>query len=338
MPVSERPGIYSSYEVNTDLSSASGGMTVGIAADAGSVTKCAVVTSYADAVKAFGSSCSMTALIKAALANGAAAVSAYPVTDGGYAAAFAALVKDDSVNIILCNECSADARTALKQALDNASEQHKYKLGVCELGGTAAELAAAAKQLNCERMVLCGNTRADGKAGEIAAAFAGLIASGSSPTRSFNAAVIEGIGSLEHEFSDSDTDLLIRSGVTPIESEAGEISVVRAVTTRTSTNGSADSSWRDIGVILTVNNVLPDVRNALRRRFMQSKNNAQTRSAIRTQVIVELEKKKKLGIIAGYSDVAAAADSSDPELCRVSFGFSVARGLNTIELVVGVNV
>lgn len=338
MPVSLRPGIYSSYEVSTDLSAEAVGLRIGIAAAAPSAGECVLISSLKDAQLHFGSSSSMTKLIKSALLNGAAEILACPVTDAEYAAAFKRLVEDDGVDIILCDDAGESSRSALKTALENASEQHRYKLGILELGGTANELAQAAQALNCERMLICANTQKDGAPGAVAAALAGKLAASSDPTRSFNGAVLEGIGELDYAFTDAQTELLIRSGLTPIESEAGEISVVRAVTTRTSSAGAYDSSWRDIGVILCVNNVLPAVRNALLRRFAQSKNNAQTRSAIRTQVMIELENWKKRGIIAGYGKVKAEADKDDPELCRVSFEFSVSRGLNTIELIADVKV
>ena len=43
--------------------------------------------------------------------------------------------------------------------------------------------------------------------------------------------------------------------------------------------------------VLIVDDVIPAVRQALRSKFARAKNTAQSRSAIRSQVIVELEKK-----------------------------------------------
>ena len=47
---------------------------------------------------------------------------------------------------------------------------------------------------------------------------------------------------------------------------------------------------------------------------------------------LELEKKLAAEIIDGYGDVAVTADDDDPTVCRVSFQFAVAHGLNQIYL------
>lgn len=338
MAVSQRPGIYSSYEVNTDLIAEKKGLRIGIAAKAQTAASPALCTSVKDAQKLFGASSSMTKLIAAAFLNGAPEILAYPVSDGDYKSAFAALTDDADVSLIICDSSSASSRLALKAVLCAAPEQKKYKLGICELPGTVQELAQAAKELDCERMVICANAQKDGACGLVSAAFAGLVAADTGSVHSYNSAQLLGISGLECSFTESETSLLISSGLTPIESESGEISVVRAVTTRTSSDGSPDSSWRDICVILAVNELMPSIRSALRRLFLRSKNDAQTRAAIRTQVLLELEKQKKRGLISGYGRVRVEADDADPGLCTVSFEFSVARGLNVIELVANVNV
>jgi hypothetical protein len=66
--------------------------------------------------------------------------------------------------------------------------------------------------------------------------------------------------------------------------------------------------------------------------FSRTKNTAQTRGAIRTQVVIELEKKLTAEIIDGYDNVAVAQNSDDPTVCDVSFEFTVAHGLNQIRL------
>ena len=62
------------------------------------------------------------------------------------------------------------------------------------------------------------------------------------------------------------------------------------------------------------------------------KNNIQTRGAIRTRVVIELENYLAREIIDSYGDVTAEASSDDPGICVVSFRFAVTHGLNIIEL------
>ena len=58
----------------------------------------------------------------------------------------------------------------------------------------------------------------------------------------------------------------------------------------------------------------------------------QTRGAIRSQVIVELENKLRAEIIDSYGEVTASVYEEDPTVCLVEFSFAVAHGLNQIYL------
>ena len=87
-----------------------------------------------------------------------------------------------------------------------------------------------------------------------------------------------------------------------------------------------------------MDDIIPAVRSALRSKFSRTKNTARNRSAIRSQVIVELEKKLAAEIIDSYGDVTVTASADDPTVCVVEFGFSVAHGLNQIYLTVHITV
>ena len=49
--------------------------------------------------------------------------------------------------------------------------------------------------------------------------------------------------------------------------------------------------------------VIPTIRSALRTRFARSKNTAQSRGAIRSQVVLELEEMKSREIVDSYGEV-----------------------------------
>ena len=104
------------------------------------------------------------------------------------------------------------------------------------------------------------------------------------------------------------------------------------MTTRTKTGGAADATWRELTTIRIVDDVIPAVRNALRSRFRRAKNTEQSRGAIRSQVVMELENKIRREIITGYSGVTAQADPENPTVCLVEFSFRVTHGLNQIWL------
>ena len=143
---------------------------------------------------------------------------------------------------------------------------------------------------------------------------------------------LRGIPGLALRYGESELDTLLQGGVTPVELAGGVCSVVRGVTTRTTTGGVSDSTWRELTTILVVDDVIPGVRNALRAKFPRAKNTAQTRGAVRSQVILELERKLASEIITGYGEVTVQPLEEAPTVCLVTFSFTVAHGLNQIWL------
>ena len=349
----ERPGVYSSYDASAVISAGRATKIIGVAAKAakGTAGEAVTLTGYAAGVAAFGEDTSaqpgMSTILRLLFANGAATVVAVRVAEAGavkdYQDAFAALGKEN-VQILVCDSAEETVQQALRTAVEDASAARMERIAV--VGGddeTAAELVTHAAALNSERMVLVGPDVLDSSGGVLpgvfgAAALAGVIASGRDPAVPLNGAEIRGLGGLSEAYSDNDIDLLVRGGVTPLESAAGVVSPVRGITTRTTTGGAADTTWRELTTILIVDDVVPAVRRALRSKFSRAKNTAQSRSAIRSQVIVELEKKVAEEIIEDYGEVTVSASEDDPTVCLVEFSFAVAHGLNQIYLTVHITI
>ena len=101
---------------------------------------------------------------------------------------------------------------------------------------------------------------------------------------------------------------------------------------------AAGTTWRELTTILIVDEVIPTIRSALRTRFARSKNTAQSRGAIRSQVVLELEEMKSREIVDSYGEVLVSALKSDPTVCLVEFSFTVAHGLNRIYLTAHITV
>ena len=347
----ERPGVYSVYDASAVVAAGRGNKTVGVAAKAlrGTVGEAVVLTGYTAGVAAFGEETvpGMSAILRLLFANGAATIVAVRVADGGalsdYEAAFETLGKQD-VQIVVCDSADLAVQQALRTAVETASGQRKERIAVVGGDGdTAAELVARAAGLNSERMVLVGPDAMDSKGNALAgvfaaAAVAGVLADGRDPAIPLNGAEVKGLGGLAETYSDNDIDLLVRGGVTPLESVAGVVSPVRGITTRTTTGGAADATWRELTTILIADDVIPALRSSLRSKFARAKNTARSRSAIRSQVIVELEKKVAAEIIDSYGEVTVTASAEDPTVCLVEFGFAVAHGLNQIYLTVHITV
>ena len=346
--VHERPGVYSVYDTSAVVSAGQAPKAVGVAAKAvkGTVNTAVTVTGYAAGAEAFGEGAGMSTLLRLLFLNGASSVTAVRVADTGtladYKAAFAALNKQD-VQVVVCDSADQTVQQALRDSVEAASAARQERIAV--VGGseeTVSDLVSHAAALNSERVVLVGPDTLDSQGTAIpsvfaAAAVAGAVAAGRDPAAPLNGAALRGLGGLAADYSDSEIDLLVRGGVTPLESAAGVISPVRGITTRTTTGGAADTTWRELTTILIADDVIPSIRDALRSKFSRAKNTARNRGAIRSQVIVELEK-KAAEIIGGYGDVTVSASPDDPTVCLVEFGFAVAHGLNQIYLTVHITV
>ncbi|MGN1002555.1 MAG: phage tail sheath C-terminal domain-containing protein [Oscillospiraceae bacterium] len=340
MSNTERPGVYTTYQVSASYAGTAGGGAVGLAASAegGTAGKVAAITSYAGAVSAFGGG-NLCELAKLLLRNGAGVVYAAAVADGDYDTAFAALMGVSDVKFMVCDSQSAEIHAKLQSAIAGGDEAGKYRIGVVESGkSTAAELIALAESLNSERMVLVSHHETEGVPGAVAAAVCGVMAGESDPAVPLNGAALTGLGAIGANFSDGDVTLLVRGGVTPMETVGGGVSVVRGVTTRSRTGGVADATWREVNTVLIIDQVIPSIRDGLRAAFSRSKNTAQTRGAIRTEVMIRLESYVRAEIIDSYDAITVEPDGEDPSVCLVSFGFTVAHGLNKISLAASITV
>jgi len=335
--------------VSTAVASGSGTKVVGLlaASQAGTALEATVITSYDAGAALYGgatASCPMTELLRLLFLNGAAAVVAVPAAVGRAAttaeltAGLAVLAAQETVQLIVCGSDDADVHAAILTAITAADAVREDRIAVLGKNtGAVSALTAAAAALNSERAVLVGPRPLDASGSALsgfylAAAVAGAIAGETDPAIPLGGAAVKGFGGLETRYGEGELDTLIRGGVTAVEAVSGGISVVRGVTTRTTTAGAADTTWRELTTVLIVDDVIPAVRESLRARFARSKNTALTRSAVRSRVIMLLEDKKDREIIEDYSGVTVAADTADPTVCVVDFSFTVAHGLNQIHI------
>lgn len=338
----QRPGVYSAYDASGLVYGSGGGGLVGLtavnsAAEAGSVQ---VVTSYQKAVSLFGSQGEMAALAGLALRNGASAVACTAVADEtDYETGFAALCAREDVAVMICDSTQLEVQQKLREYVQEASASRRERIAVVAGAGDEAveSLIDRAAGLNSERMVLVapgGLEDADVvlSGTRVAACVAGTIAGQTDPAVPLGGAELLGLNGVSTVYHDSDLDRLILGGVTPVEQVGGTVSVVRGVTTRTTTGGEADAAWRDLGTILVIDTVIPALRASLRSKFKRAKNTARGRGAIRAQVVLELEHFLAREIITAYDSVTVTADETDPTRALVEFSFTVAHGLNQIWL------
>ncbi len=348
--VHERPGVYSSYDASMLVRRGTASKVVGVAALAaqGETDQVELVTSYEEGLTVFGTDGEgqgMAEILRLLFLNGVTAVRAVRAADAEhYQDAFDLLSMEEDIQVVVCDSGELTVQQLLRTSLESASAARRERIGVVGSSGEdVSALITRAEGLNSERMVLVGPDVTDQGGKTLsgvfaAAAVAGAIAANSDPAVPLNGTGLQGLGGVSVRYSENDIDLLVRGGVTPLEAVGGVVSPVRGITTRTKTGGVEDTTWRELTTIMIVDDVIPAVRTALRSRFTRTKNTLQTRGAIRSQVIVELENKLAAQIIDGYGEVTVEADSVDPTVCLVEFSFAVAHGLNQIYLTAHITV
>ena len=266
-------------------------------------------------------------------------------TLAAYQAAFALVFQEKQASFCAIGSALETVQTALRSAVEEASQQKGECIGLVGMkGASVTQLCARAELLNSERMVLVGpdvyRTGEEAASGGwmAAAALAGALSDQSDPSMPLNGQVLRGFDGVASVYADTDYDALVGAGVTVCECVGGEVSVIRGLTTRTKTGGSEDLTFRELGTILVVDDVIPSIRAALRRTFTRAKNNAVTRNAIRNRVIIELEDRISREIIDSYDNLTVTPLETDPTVCVVEFEFSVVHGLNRIYLTAHISV
>lgn len=341
MEYHERPGVYSNYEMSAVLASGGGRRTVALAA----VTKGSgllSVTSISQAEKLLAGEQVALNLVRLLLLNGAGTVLVCPVKDDSveaYRQAFQTLMAEKQAGFLVCDCEYEDVQLAMREMLITAAAEGNECIGIVGMASTmVSPMVARAASINSERMVLVAGTAKlswdEATEGSIygAAAVAGLLAGEEDPVLPVHGVALKGLASVSQRFTEAEIDTLVQGGVSQLESTGGTVSMIRSVTTRTTTDGAVDTRWREVSTIRVVDDVIPGVRNALKARFIRKKNNEATRGAIRSQVVVELENRKKREIIADYGEISVEVDEADPTVCVVSFSFAVIHGISRIYL------
>ncbi|MBQ6539821.1 MAG: phage tail sheath protein [Oscillospiraceae bacterium] len=351
----ERSGVFTSYQATNVSYSKKGRGVAGLVAiaETGTANQVYTISSPSEARSVFGAS-NIAKIADILFANGVFEIKAIPVFRFGndndpaaqtYGSAFARIAAIDEVQVIVCDSRLSDVHAAMKTAILGADNRNRYKIGVVESDDSSSDtIITNAQSLNCERMIMVGPGALDvdgtiSSCPLAAAAFAGAMLSESDPAVPMNGAELHGLGGVTYSLTEGLITNMVRAGVSPIECVGGVTSIIRGVTTYTEdSNGDSDPTWHEITTIRIVDDVIPEVRDSLRAMFARSKNTAQTRDAIKTQVVVILEKKVAAEIIDSYGNISVTQDEEDPTTCNVTFDFAVVHGINKIILTADITV
>lgn len=343
----ERPGVYVDYDASSVSARAQGVKTVALVAVSSAAAGVHTLTTAAQAEQCAAVTTAAGKLLQLLYANGAQRVLFSPAsaaTKAAYSAALA-LLDPEQADIFVLDSGELEPQQTLRTWLMARAAQGAGCIGLVGMAQpTAVQLITRAGLLNCERMVLVGpDVRYTGETDWgggclAAAALAGVLAAQTDPALPLNGAVLAGLSAVSCGWTETELDQLVQGGVTPVELAGGQVSVIRGQTTRTKTGGVTDATYRELTMMLVIDEVLGSVRSALAAKFARRKNTAATRSAIRAQVAIELEERVRREIIGSYGDLSVTALASDPTVCLVEFTFSVVHGLSRIYLTAHIQV
>lgn len=343
----QRPGIYSDYQTSGVLYSKKMEKSIAIIAK----SKAEPNTVYSlqklvDAKTVFGEESTMYALYKAVLENGAGSIVAVSVgedTSSAYEAAFRLIAETDGIGVVVCDSTDLAIQQLLAQSIVDASRNKRERIGILAADGHESDLAAWANKFNSERILLVAQRPINSQGEELSgcilsAAMAAIISQYTDPSQSFNGAGFENISKLSKDLSEDEVDEYITNGIIPFEVVAGRVEVIRAVTSRTTTDGLMDKTFKELNTILIIDEIIKAVRETLRENISTAKNNATTRSAISSQVTVKLQEFLEANVIESYAVPNVYKSSDDATVCIVELDFTIAQGINQIHITANINV
>ena len=339
---SKRPGVFSDYTVSSVYRGASSRAAALVCKTEQQRDGVFVVQSSEEVRRSFPKEPVLCACCDILFANGVGTIYLSPVNSGAsdltqaYVESFAQLEEYADIYCVICDSPDTAILSKLKSHVETCSTARLERLGFAGLE-TLDNLSETALAVNSERICLCAPAALIGEPETAsgvytACGYAALCASAQDPAASFHSAPVLGISGLKQKLSEAQIDQCITSGVTPFEMVLGECELIRAVTTRTKTEGTPDLSFQSVNTIMVIDDCLSTIRNALKLRLRGLKNNPVTRQSIQSQVAVELQKKLDAGIIESYGTPNVYASPDDPTICIVELSFSVCHSINQIHI------
>lgn len=335
----QRPGVYSSYEATSGYAAPLSLKYAAVVAKAngGEPGNLYRFENAKDAGEVFAPDTDgvfMRSCIGILFDSGVSEVLAVPVGDS-YENALASLEGAQNIGAVICDATSIPDLTALKERVNASSAALRECIGFCGINDPAAAKQAALA-LNCERISLSCPAVYAGSTGACsavlaAAALAGkILASGDAATNLTGSSFP--LLTLPEYLNEDTIQQLLESGVSVFESVGGVTECIRAMTTRTKTNGIPDRSFTGINTILIIDDVMQNVRQRLKSQLTGGRISGSPLDSIRSQVAVLLAEKQTDGLLEGFEAPRCYPSAADPSVCVVEMSFAVAHVVNQIHV------
>jgi len=173
---------------------------------------------------------------------------------------------------------------------------------------------------------------------EQAAGVAAVEISNSDPARPMDGRVVAGLAApaVEDRLSREEQEDLLYSGVTPLDvNDAGEVTIVRAITTyTTNAGGTQDEALLDIGTIDSLNYMREAWVAAIKKAFPQGKLEERTPASVEDVIYATSKKAEKLGIVrnvdANKPKLHAEEDANTSGQINVAIPAAIVPGLHKV--------
>ena len=240
---------------------------------------------------------------------------------------------------IVVNPFNTDAAlAALRAHLDFVSGplEQRGAIGVIATVGALADAAALSAKLDSGRITAAWYRGSAKLPGDIAAAYAAVLASEEDPARPLNTLELKGLDvvDLASRTSRTEQESALYSGITPLEVAAGNrVQIVRAISTYTKdAQGVDDVSLLDITTIRTLDYVRRACRERIALRFPREKLSDRTPSKVRSELLDVLYKLEELEIIeqvdANKDGLIVERDLQDANRLDAKIPVDVVNGLH----------
>jgi phage tail sheath gpL-like len=240
---------------------------------------------------------------------------------------------------IIASPFTGDAAlTALRAHLDFVSGplEQRGAIGVIASTGALADASALSAKLDSGRITAAWYRGSAKLPGDIAAAYAAVIASEEDPARPLNTLELPGLDvvDLAYRTTRTEQESALYNGVTPLEVAAGNrVQIVRAISTYTKdAQGVDDASLLDITTIRTLDYVRRACRERIALRFPREKLSDRTPSKVRSELLDVLYKLEELEIIeqveANKAGLIVERDLQDANRLDAKIPVDVVNGLH----------
>ncbi len=338
-----RPGVYSSYSISNQYSSLN--KIVVVASCSSSIPfKNYSISSFQQALDIFGkdsNSNNIIKLIRPLFQNYPSDIFAIPLISGkSYSDAFDIISSLDQSYIILSDIYLENDINNLKLFLDSSEKNNREKIALLSIP-TSSNPIEFVSSINHKRIALSYPPvyHSNQDDFDISSSLLASIFSSSSSYFNFSNYQIDYPYIINLSLDPSKQEDIMSHGISLFEKNYSSISLIRAFSSNAfGSDGTSVSFFRNIHSILSIDKIIPHIRQNLKQNIHNFFSNSSTIDSIKSIVICDLDLFKSNNLISDYKNPSVSFDKSDPSICFVTISFSLSFSINKIFITANISI